>query len=326
MNFPVVRKRRLRKTPLLRDMVAETQLTAADLVYPLFINDEPHSRIPVASMPGIYQQSIDNAVIEVGQALELGVRSVLLFGVPSEKDQEGSNAWFEQGVTQRAIRELKRQFGQDLVVIADTCMCEYTSHGHCGVLMDGRVLNDPTLELLSRTAISQALAGADIIAPSDMMDGRIAYIRDSLDDAGYDDIPLMSYSAKYASSLYSPFRDAAESTPACGDRKSYQMDPRNAREALEEVLQDVQEGADIIMVKPALSYLDIISQVRQLTRLPLAAYNVSGEYSMVKAAAANGWINERDVVLELLTGIKRAGAEIIITYHAMDAARWLLKQ
>ena len=325
MNFPVVRKRRLRKTPLLRDMVAETQLTATDLVYPLFINDEPHSRIPVASMPGIYQQSIDNAVIEVGQAMELGVRSVLLFGVPSEKDQEGSNAWFEQGVTQRAIRELKRQFGQDLVVIADTCLCEYTSHGHCGVLMDGRVLNDPTLELLSRTAISQALAGADIIAPSDMMDGRIAYIRDSLDDAGYDDIPLMAYSAKYASSLYSPFRDAAESTPACGDRKSYQMDPRNAREALEEVMQDIQEGADIIMVKPALAYLDIISQVRQLTRLPIAAYNVSGEYSMVKAAAAHGWINECDVVLELLTGIKRAGAEMIITYHAMDAARWLLK-
>lgn len=326
MNFPVVRKRRLRKTPLLREMVAETQLRAQDLVYPLFINDEIHSRIPVTSMPGIYQQSIDNAVIEAGNALEAGVRSVLLFGVPSEKDQEGSGAWFEQGVTQRAIRELKRQFGQDLMIIADTCLCEYTSHGHCGVLMDGRVLNDPTLDILARTAVSQAQAGADIIAPSDMMDGRVGYLRDSLDDAGYDDIPVMAYSAKYASSLYSPFRDAAESTPASGDRKSYQMDPRNAREALEEVMQDVEEGADIIMVKPALSYLDIISQVRQLTRLPIAAYNVSGEYSMVKAAAANGWINERDVVLELLTGIKRAGAEIIITYHALDAARWLLKQ
>lgn len=326
MNFPVVRKRRLRKTPLLREMVAETQLRVQDLVYPLFINDEIHSRIPVTSMPGIYQQSIDNAVIEAGNALEAGVRSVLLFGVPSEKDQEGSGAWFEQGVTQRAIRELKRQFGQDLMIIADTCLCEYTSHGHCGVIMDGRVLNDPTLDILARTAVSQAQAGADIIAPSDMMDGRVGYLRDSLDDAGYDDIPIMAYSAKYASSLYSPFRDAAESTPASGDRKSYQMDPRNAREALEEVMQDVEEGADIIMVKPALSYLDIISQVRQLTRLPVAAYNVSGEYSMVKAAAANGWINERDVVLELLTGIKRAGAEIIITYHALDAARWLLKQ
>jgi porphobilinogen synthase len=326
MNFPVVRKRRLRKTPLLREMIAETQLRVQDLVYPLFVNDEIHSRIPVDSMPGIYQQSIDNVVIEAGKALEAGLRSVLLFGVPAEKDQEGSSAWFEQGVTQRAIRELKRQFGQDLMIIADTCLCEYTSHGHCGVLMEGRVLNDPTLDILARTAVSQAQAGADIIAPSDMMDGRVAYLRDSLDDAGYDDIPIMAYSAKYASSFYAPFRDAAESTPASGDRKSYQMDPRNAREALEEVMQDVQEGADIIMVKPALAYLDIISQVRQMIKLPVAAYNVSGEYSMVKAAAANGWINERDVVLELLTGIKRAGAEIIITYHALDAARWLLKQ
>ena len=326
MNFPVVRKRRLRKTSPLREMVAETQLRVQDLVYPIFINDEAHSRVPVASMPGIFQQSIDNAVIEVGQAMDAGIRSVLLFGVPAEKDQEGSNAWFEQGVTQRAIRELKRQFGQDLIVIADTCLCEYTSHGHCGVLMEGRVLNDPTLEILSRAAVSQAQAGADIIAPSDMMDGRVAYLRDSLDDAGYDDIPIMAYSAKYASSLYAPFRDAAESTPASGDRKSYQMDPRNAREALEEVTLDVQEGADIIMVKPALSYQDIISQVRRMVNLPVAAYNVSGEYSMVKAAAANGWINERDVVLELLTGIKRSGADIIITYHAVDAARWLLKQ
>jgi porphobilinogen synthase len=325
MNFPVVRKRRLRKTPLLREMVAETRLGVQDLVYPLFINDEPHSRIAVKSMPGIYQQSIDNAVIEVGQAMELGIRSVLLFGVPFEKDQEGTSAWFEQGVTQRAIRELKRQFGKDLMVMADTCLCEYTSHGHCGLLMDGRVLNDPTLELLSRTAISQAAAGADMIAPSDMMDGRIAYIRDSLDDAGYDDVPLMAYSAKFASSLYSPFRDAAESTPASGDRKSYQMDYRNAREALEEVVLDIEEGADIIMVKPVLAYLDIVSQARRLTKLPLAAYNVSGEYSMVKAAAANGWIDERAVVTELLTGIKRAGADIIISYHAVDMARWLLE-
>lgn len=323
MNFPVVRKRRLRKTQLIRDAVAETHLRAQDFIYPLFINDERHSRIPVESMPGIYQQSVDNAIIEAGKALEAGIKSVLVFGIPSEKDQEGSSAWFEQGVTQRAIRELKKQFGNDLMVIADTCLCEYTSHGHCGVLLEGRVLNDPTLDILARTAVSQAQAGADMIAPSDMMDGRVAYLRDALDDAGYDDTPIMAYSAKYASSLYAPFRDAAESTPAAGDRKGYQMDPRNMREALEEVALDVQEGADIIMVKPALPYLDVIREVRRMVNLPVAAYNVSGEYSMVKAAAANGWIDERNVVLELLTGIKRAGADLIITYHALDAARWL---
>jgi porphobilinogen synthase len=303
--------------------VAETNLRVQDLIYPLFINDERGSRIPISSMPGIYQQSIDNAVIEAGQAMDLGVRAVLVFGIPSEKDQEGSSAWFEEGVVQRAIRELKRRFGQDLLVIADTCLCEYTSHGHCGVLLDGRVLNDPTLEILARTAVSQAQAGADIIAPSDMMDGRVAIIRDALDDAGYDDTPILSYSAKYASSLYAPFRDAAESTPSSGDRKAYQMDPRNYREALDEVALDVQEGADMIMIKPALPYLDIISEVRRTINLPLVAYNVSGEYSMVKAAAANGWIDERNVVMELMTGIKRAGSDLIITYHALDLARWL---
>lgn len=323
MNFPDIRKRRLRKTAALRDLVAETHLKTDDLIYPLFINDERHSRIPVPSMPGIFQQSVDNAVIEAGQALEAGIRAVLVFGVPAEKDQQGSNAWFEQGVAQRGIRELKRQFGKDLMVIADTCLCEYTSHGHCGVLMEGRVLNDPTLELLARTAISQVEAGADMIAPSDMMDGRVTIIRQVLDDAGYDDTPIMAYSAKYASSLYAPFRDAAESTPASGDRKGYQMDCRNAREALEEVMLDVQEGADLIMVKPALPYLDIIQRVREQIELPVAAYNVSGEYSMVKAAAEKGWIDERSVVMELLTGIKRAGADLIITYHARDAARWL---
>lgn len=326
MNFPITRKRRLRKTALLREAVAETHLRPQDFIYPLFINDERHSRIPIASMPGIYQQSIENAVIEAGKAMDAGIRSVLVFGVPAEKDQEGSSAWFEQGVVQRGIRELKRQFGNDLMVIADTCLCEYTSHGHCGVLMEGRVLNDPTLEILARTAVSQVEAGADMIAPSDMMDGRVAYIRDSLDDAGYDDTPIMAYSAKYASALYGPFRDAADSTPATGDRKGYQMDPRNGREALEEVSLDIQEGADIVMVKPALPYLDIISQVRKMTNLPVAAYNVSGEYSMVKAAAANGWIDERATVLELLTGIKRAGADLIISYHAMDAARWLAEK
>lgn len=325
MNFPITRKRRLRKTSLLRDAIAETHLAPQDFVYPVFINDERHSRIPIASMPGIYQQSVDNTVIEVGKAMEAGVRAVLVFGIPSEKDQEGSSAWFEQGVVQRGIRELKRQFGNDLIVIADTCLCEYTSHGHCGVLLEGRVLNDPTLELLARTAVSQAEAGADIIAPSDMMDGRVAYLRDSLDDAGFDDTPIMAYSAKYASAMYGPFREAAESTPATGDRKGYQMDYRNAREALEEVSLDIQEGADMVMVKPALPYLDIIQQVRKMTNLPVAAYNVSGEYSMVKAAAANGWLDERNTVLELLTGIKRAGADLIISYHAVEAARWLTK-
>ena len=323
MNFPIIRKRRLRKTQLIRDYVAETNLQVKDFIYPLFINDEAHSRIPVPSMPGIFQQSVGNAVIEVGQAMDAGIRAVLLFGIPSEKDQEGSSAWFEDGVVQRAIRELKRRFGKDLLIIADTCLCEYTSHGHCGVLLNGQVLNDPTVDIIARTAVSQAQAGADIIAPSDMMDGRVALIRDALDNAGYDDTPIMAYSAKYASSLYAPFRDAADSTPASGDRKSYQMDPRNAREALEEVALDVQEGADMIMVKPALSYLDVISEVRKMVNLPIAAYNVSGEYSMVKAAAANQWIDERNTVLELLTGIKRAGADLIITYHAVDAARWL---
>jgi porphobilinogen synthase len=323
MNFPVIRKRRLRKTPLLRDAVAETQLNVQDLIYPLFVNDERGTRKPVESMPGIYRQSIDNMLIEAGQALELGIRAVLIFGIPSEKDQEGSSAWFEDGVTQRAIRALKDQFGSDLMVIADTCMCEYTSHGHCGILLDGKVLNDPTLDVLARTAVSQAQAGADIIAPSDMMDGRVAWIRDALDDAGYDDTPILAYSAKYASALYAPFRDAAESTPAFGDRRDYQMDARNALEALDEVDLDVREGADMIMVKPALPYMDIIRRVRERVNLPVVAYNVSGEYGMVKAAALNGWIDERAVVLELLTGIRRAGADLIITYHAMDAARWL---
>lgn len=323
MNFPIVRKRRLRKTVQLRDIVAETALKPRDLIYPLFVNDERGSRQPIPSMPGIYRQSVDNAVIEAGQALEAGIRAVLVFGVPSEKDQEGSSAWFEDGVAQRAIRALKKQFGQDLLVIADTCLCEYTSHGHCGVLLEGRVLNDPTLDALARTAVSQAQAGADIVAPSDMMDGRVSWLRDALDDAGLDDTPILAYSAKYASALYSPFREAADSTPALGDRRSYQMDPRNAREALDEVDLDVREGADLIMVKPATLCLDIIRQVRERMNLPLVAYHVSGEYSMVKAAALNGWIDERAVVLELLTAIRRAGADLVITYHALEAARWL---
>lgn len=323
MSFPLTRKRRLRKTPLLRRMVAETTLKASDLVYPLFIADQPNARIAVPSMPGIYQQSIDNTLIEVGRAMEAGVRAVLLFGVPMEKDQEATSAWVEHGIIQRATRELKKRFGDDLLVIADTCLCEYMTHGHCGVLMQGRVLNDPTLEILARTAVSQARAGADIIAPSDMMDGRVAVIREALDAEGFNDTPILSYAAKYASSLYAPFRDAADSAPASGDRKSYQMDPRNAREALEEILLDVEEGADMIMVKPAIGYLDIIKEAREMVNLPIAAYSVSGEYSMIKAAAQNGWIDEQAVTLELLTGIRRAGADIIITYHAVEAARWL---
>jgi porphobilinogen synthase len=324
MNFPIIRKRRLRRTPQLRDLVAETVLRPEHLIYPLFVNDDVNSsRVEVPSMPGIYQQSIDNAVIEAGQALELGIKGVIVFGIPSEKDPEGSNAWFEEGVAQRAIQALKTNFGDDLIVIADTCLCEYTSHGHCGVLMDGKVLNDPTLDLLCKVAVSQAEAGADIIAPSDMMDGRIGFIRDSLDDAGFDHVPILSYAAKYATALYAPFRDAAGSTPASGDRRSYQMDLRNAREAIDEVEQDISEGADMIMIKPALPCLDIIRTIRDEFTLPLVAYNVSGEYGMVKAAAENGWIDERSVVLELLTSIRRAGADMIISYHAKDAARWL---
>lgn len=324
--FPDVRKRRLRQTGLVREMMAETRLHTENLVYPLFISDETNAKRPIDSMPGVYQLSADNAMIEIGKALELGVKAFLLFGVPSEKDQEATSAWVEHGVVQDAIRTIKRQFGQDVYLIADTCLCEYMSHGHCGVYLDGKVLNDPTLEILARTAISQAEAGADMVAPSDMMDGRIVYIREALDESGFQDTPIMAYSAKFASSLYAPFREAAESAPMAGDRKSYQMDYRNAREAMEEVRLDIQEGADIVMVKPALTYQDIIYQVRQLTDIPVAAYNVSGEYSMVKAAAQNGWIDEQAFVLELLTGIKRSGADLIITYHALDAAQWLKRQ
>ena len=323
-RFPIIRKRRLRKTAVFRDFVAETQLNPAQLVWPLFITDQPNAREPIASMPGVYQLSVDNALIEIGKAMKLGVRAVMLFGIPQEKDQEASSAWFEDGIVQKAIRAIKKQFGDDLLVIADTCLCEYMSHGHCGVLLDGRVLNDPTLELLARTAVSQAEAGADIIAPSDMMDGRVEIIRDALDDAGYIDTPIMSYAVKYNSALYSPFRDAAESAPTAGtDRKSYQMDYRNGIEALAEVALDIGEGADLLMVKPALGYLDVIARVSAMTELPIAAYSVSGEYAMIKAAAEKGWLDEKAYVLEALTGIKRAGANIIITYHAPQVCEWL---
>lgn len=316
------RMRRLRATPALRAMVQETYLRVDKLIYPFFIIEGKNERKPISSMPGIHQQSIDQVLKEVEEAQKEGIKSILLFGIPNEKDAEGSQAWHKDGIIQKAMREIKKNF-PEMVVVADLCLCEYTDHGHCGLIADGKVLNDPTLQLIARTAVAQAEAGADIIAPSDMMDLRVAVIRKALDAAGFHHIPIMSYAAKFASGLYGPFRQAAQSAPQFGDRKSYQMDPANGREALREIEQDILEGADIVMVKPALSYLDIIAKARQITDLPIAAYNVSGEYSMVKAAAQNGWIDERRVVLETLTGVVRAGADLIITYHARDIATWL---
>ena len=316
------RMRRLRATPQLRAMVTETHLRVDKLIYPFFIIEGKKQRKPISSMPGIHQQTIDEVLKEVEAVQAEGIKSILLFGIPDNKDAQGSQAWHKDGIIQKAMREIKKQF-PDMVVVADLCLCEYTDHGHCGMIADGKVLNDPTLELIARTAVAQAEAGADIIAPSDMMDLRVAVIRKALDASGFHHIPIMSYAAKFASALYGPFRQAAQSTPQFGDRKSYQMDPANGREALREIEQDIMEGADIVMVKPALSYLDIIAKARQITDLPIAAYNVSGEYSMVKAAAQNGWIDERRVVLETLTGVVRAGADLIITYHARDIATWL---
>jgi porphobilinogen synthase len=321
-EYPAMRMRRLRANPALRSMVRETHLHLEKLIYPLFIVEGQNKRTAISSMPGIFQQSIDATLHEIDQAANEGITAVLLFGIPSEKDSEASGAWRSDGIVQKATLEIKKRF-PELIVIADTCLCEYMDHGHCGIVADGKVLNDPSLHILARAAVAQAEAGADIIAPSDMMDGRVAFIRNALDDAGFEHTPIMAYSAKFSSALYSPFREAADSAPHFGDRKGYQMDPANAREALREIELDIAEGADIVMIKPALPYLDIINQARALTKLPIAAYNVSGEYSMVKAAAANGWIDERRVVLECLTGIARAGADLIITYHARDAARWL---
>ena len=317
------RMRRLRASAPLRAMVRETQLQLEKLIYPLFVVEGKGIQKPISSMPGINQQSIDVMIREVEQASVEGVRSVILFGIPSSKDKQATGAWDENGIVQKATREIKKHFPQ-MMVVADTCLCEYMDHGHCGIVSpEGKILNDPSVEILARSAVSQAAAGADIIAPSDMMDGRIGAIRQALDVSGYQDIALMAYSAKYASAFYGPFREAAESAPQFGDRTTYQMDPANAREALDEILLDIDEGADIVMVKPALPYLDIISRARPLINRPIAAYNVSGEYAMVKAASANGWIDERRVVLECLTGIIRAGADIIITYHARDVAKWL---
>jgi porphobilinogen synthase len=323
MAFPATRMRRLRKTGVMRDMVRETELTPRDFVYPMFVELGTDSRTPIEAMPGVDRLSISHAVEEAGEAHALGIPAVLLFGIPAHKDEVGTGAYDEEGVVQLATRAIKDAY-PDLLVVTDVCLCEYTSHGHCGVLTpEGQVDNDPSVELLSRTAVSHVAAGADIVAPSDMMDGRVGALRTALDAEGYDDTPIIAYSAKFASAFYGPFREAAESTPAFGDRRSYQMDPANGDEAVREALLDVEEGADVVMVKPALAYLDVIRRVKDATRLPVAAYNVSGEYSMVKAAAAKGYLDERATVLESLTGIRRAGADIVITYHAKDAANWL---
>ncbi len=324
--FPIHRPRRLRATAQLRRMVQETTVTAQDLIYPLFAVPGNAIAKEVKSMPGVYQLSVDKIVEEAKEVYDLGIPSIILFGIPEDKDAEATGAWHDCGIVQKAATAVKEAV-PDLVVIADTCLCEYTPHGHCGYLevgdLSGKVLNDPTLELLKKTAVSQAKAGADIIAPSGMMDGFVTAIRQGLDEAGFQDTPILSYAAKYASAYYGPFRDAAESAPQFGDRRTYQMDPANGTEALKEVALDIAEGADMLMVKPALAYMDIIWRVKEMTNLPVAAYNVSGEYSMVKAAALNGWIDEKKVTLETLTSFKRSGADLILTYHAKDAVRWL---
>ncbi|HIK36924.1 MAG: porphobilinogen synthase [Geminocystis sp.] len=324
--FPVNRPRRLRQNWQIRRMVQETVLTVNDLVYPLFVVPGEGVAKEVKSMPGVYQLSVDKIVEEAKEVYDLGIPAIILFGIPEEKDEQATGAWHDCGIVQRATEAVKKAV-PELIVINDTCLCEYTIHGHCGYLevgdLVGRVLNDPTLELLKKTAVSQARAGADIIAPSGMMDGMVKAIREALDENGFSHIPILSYAAKYASAYYGPFREAAESAPSFGDRRTYQMSPANSREALKEIQLDIEEGADMLMVKPALAYMDIIWQVKQATNLPVAAYNVSGEYSMIKAAALNGWIDEKKVTMETLLGFKRAGADIILTYHAKDAVRWL---
>ncbi|MEG3898751.1 MULTISPECIES: porphobilinogen synthase [unclassified Microcoleus] len=324
--FPTHRPRRLRNHPQLRRMVRENILTTSDLIYPLFAVPGEAFAKEVKSMPGVYQLSVDKIVEEAKEVYDLGIPAIILFGIPADKDTDATGAWHDCGIVQKATEAVKKAV-PNLIVMVDTCLCEYTSHGHCGYLevgdLSGRVLNDPTLELLKKTAVAQAKAGADIIAPSGMMDGFVGAIREGLDSAGFEDIPIMSYAAKYASAYYGPFRDAADSAPQFGDRRTYQMDPGNGREALKEIALDIAEGADMLMVKPALAYMDIIWRVKEATNLPVAAYNVSGEYAMVKAAALNGWIDEERVVMETLTGFKRAGCDLILTYHAKDAARWL---
>ncbi len=322
MSFPTHRGRRLRRNEALRGLVRETRLSTAGLIYPMFVCPGQKVRLEVSSMPGVFQQSADEIVEECREVESLGIPGIILFGLPEKKDARGMSSIAADGVVQRAIEAI-RKAKLKLLVITDVCLCEYTDHGHCGVIEDGEVANDATLDILAKQAVSHARAGADIVAPSDMMDGRVGVIREALDEHKFENISIMAYAAKYSSGFYGPFREAAQSTPQFGDRRGYQMDPANAREALREVEMDLDEGADMVMVKPALPYLDIIRRVRDEFDVPVAAYNVSGEYSMVKAAVEKGWLDEQRVVTEILTGIQRAGAEIILTYHAKDAARWL---
>jgi porphobilinogen synthase len=322
MSFPTKRPRRLRRSEAIRSLARETRLSTHGFVYPMFVCPGQTVRKPISSMPGVAQQSVDKFLEECREVEQLGIPGVILFGIPEKKDARGSEAYAADGVVQRAVEAVRRA-KLNLLVITDVCLCEYTDHGHCGIVENGDVKNDPTLELLAAEALSHARAGADIVAPSDMMDGRVGAIRKALDGARFEDVAIFSYAAKYCSGFYGPFREAAESAPQFGDRRSYQMDPANAREALREVELDLAEGADLVMVKPALAYLDVIHRVRETFDVPVGAYNVSGEFAMVKAAAANGWIDEQRIALEILTGIHRAGASIILTYHAKDAARWL---
>ncbi|KGR74421.1 porphobilinogen synthase [Ureibacillus sinduriensis] len=320
LNFR--RHRRLRSSQAMRSMVKETYLHKEDLIYPIFVMEGENIKNPVSSMPGVFQFSLDTLNAEVDEVVELGIPAVILFGLPAEKDAVGTGAFHDHGIVQEATRQVKERH-PELIVIADTCLCEFTDHGHCGVVEGEKILNDASLDVLGRTAVSQAKAGADIIAPSNMMDGFVAAIRAALDEAGFEDVPIMSYAVKYASAYYGPFREAADGAPQFGDRKTYQMDPANRLEAFREADSDIEEGADFLIIKPALSYLDIIRDVRNNYTLPIVAYNVSGEYAMIKAAAQNGWIEEKPVVMETLLGMKRAGADMILTYHAKDVARWL---
>ena len=324
MSYPIQRPGRLRLSKSLRRMVRETRLSTDNLVYPLFVVPGKNIKEEIQSMPGNFHLSPDNLVREVREVNGLGIPAVMLFGLPERKDEKGSQAYAKDGIIQQAVRAIKNAL-PDYMVITDVCLCQYTSHGHCGILKEGRLLNDSTLQVLAKTAISQVESGSDMVAPSAMMDGQVRIIRQALDENGQGNIPIMAYSAKYASSFYGPFREAADSAPQFGDRKSYQMDPANVEEALREVELDLEEGADIVMVKPALAYLDVISRVKQEFNVPLAAYNVSGEYAMIKAAAAKGWVDERKVVLEVLTSIRRAGADIILTYFAKEVAEWLAR-